>query len=450
MRSFGKERLSPTNKVEPVIYPRADHNISRKSINPNALKVLYRLNQSGYGAYLVGGCVRDLLLGQRPKDFDVATDAQPEEIRRIFKNSRIIGKRFRLAHIVFGKEIIEVATFRTHHQNATHEHHGHTVKGMIMRDNVFGSIEDDAWRRDFSINALYYNIADFSILDYTDGMKDIQSKLVRIIGDPDKRYHEDPVRLLRAIRFMAKLDLKISPETEEPITRLSYLLNNVSSARLFQEVLKFFQEGATLKTVKLLQKYKLFAQLFPQTAAATDHPEAMALLTVALENTDQRTQEGKSVSPAFLLAVFLWRPIIQHALLLEAEGLPIYVAVEKSIHHVTKLQTERLAIPRNLLVTVHDICILQHRFTQRFGLRPHRTLEHPRYRAGYDLLMLRAQAGEPVQELYEWWTTFAEAEPAEREKMVLAIGKGTPAKKRRKPRGKKRAPIKPPVDQAQN
>jgi poly(A) polymerase len=412
--------------------------------------VLYRLHQAGYGAFLVGGCVRDLLLGRKPKDFDIATDALPDEVRRLFKNCRLIGKRFRLAHILFGRDVIEVATFRTHHQNATHEQHAHSIKGMIVRDNVYGSIEDDACRRDFTVNALYYNVADFSVRDYTQGMDDIKNRVLRMIGDPDQRYHEDPVRLLRVVRFAGKLNLTISPETEEPLARLSYLLNNVSSARLFQEVLKFFQEGATSATVTLLQKYKLFGQLFPPTAHSIEHIETKKLLEVALENTDQRVQEGKTVSPAFLFAVFLWRPIFQHALNLEAEGLPIYVAVEKAIHHVSQLQTERLAIPRTLLVTVREICVMQHRFTQRYGTRPFRTLDHPRYRAGYDLLMLRAQAGEPVQHLYDWWTTFAEADPEQREAMVRESSKlshkGKPKKKRRKKSNSRNRSAEKPIE----
>lgn len=429
-----KKENNPSTKIEPQVIQRADHNISRKDINPNALKVLYRLHQSGFSAYLVGGCVRDLLMGERPKDFDVATDAQPEEVRKIFKNCRLIGKRFRLAHVFFGKEIIEVATFRTHHQNATHEQHAHMVKGMIVRDNVYGCIEDDAFRRDFTINAMYYNIADFSVLDYTTGIEDIKNKTIRIIGDPDKRYHEDPVRIIRAIRFMGKLKLNISPETEEPITRLSYLLNQVSPARLFAEVLKFFQEGSTYETVKLLQKYKLFSLLFPSTAAIAEQPETKALLKHALTNTDTRTKEGKSISPAFLFTVFLWRPIQQYALKLEANGLPIYVAVEQAIHHIIRVQTERLSIPRQMLVTVRDICVLQHRFTQRYGSRPYRVLDHPRFRAGYDLLMLRAEAGEPVENIYQWWTEFYEGDHHKREKLLRSNGKPRAGKKRRKPK----------------
>jgi len=396
--------------------------------------VLYRLRDAGFDAFLVGGCVRDLLLGRRPKDFDLATNAKPEEVRRLFKNCRLIGKRFRLAHILFGPEIIEVATFRTHHENATETQHGHMHQGMIIRDNVFGSIEDDARRRDFSINALYYNIADFTVLDYTNAMDDIKHRRLRIIGDPEKRFHEDPVRLIRAARFAGKLNLTISPETETPLKELSYLLQNVSPARLFQEVLKFFEEGALLNTFHLFRKYKLVEQLFPETAGSLTHENALKLIEDALSNTDQRLKEGKTVSPAFLFSIFLWHPIQAHATQEAAKGLPLYVAFEKAIYLVMKKQIDRLSIPRKLQVTIRDICFLQHRFTQRFGSRPYRVLEHQRYRAGYDLLMLRATAGEPVKDLYDWWTEFHDADPTVREKMIKSAAKATPGKKPRRSR----------------
>lgn len=435
IQRFTKDQPSPTTTIEPSVIPRTEHNISRKLINPNALKVLYRLHDAGYGAYLVGGCVRDLLLGYQPKDFDIATDALPEEVRRLFKNCRLIGKRFRLAHILFGRDIIEVATFRTHHENAG-EQHARMHEGMIVRDNVYGGIADDVLRRDFSVNALYYNIADFSVVDYVGGMQDVKDRVLRMIGDPEKRFHEDPVRMLRGVRFVGKLNLTICPETEIHITKLSYLLQQVSSARLFQEVLKFFQEGALLNTFSLLQKYKLFEQLFPQTAASMKHAGTTTakLIEHALANTDQRLSSDKTVSPAFLFAVFLWHPVYAQSRHEENDGFPLYVAFEKAIHTVLKKQTEQLAIPRQLQVTIRDICFLQHRFSQRHGLRPYRVLEHPRYRAAYDLLMLRAQTGEPVQELYEWWTQFHNADSTQREKLLKVISKTRSSKKRKKPR----------------
>lgn len=436
-KRIAKEPISPA--IQPTIIPRSEHSISRDAINRNALKVLYRLHSAGYGAYLVGGCVRDLLFGYRPKDFDIATDALPEEVRKLFKNCRLIGKRFRLAHIVFGKEIIEVATFRTHHEKAPEQHGKSSHHGMILRDNVYGTIEDDVWRRDFTINALYYNIADFSVVDYTGGMHDIQHKVLRIIGDPEQRFLEDPVRLLRAVRFMGKLNIMPSPETEKLLTPLSHSLQHVSPARLFQEVLKLFHEGATTATFQLLQKYHLFEQLFPQTARCLAQPETQSLLHEALSSTDQRTQEGKTVSPAFLLTVFLWRPTQQYTLqVMQAENLSPYTALEKALQHVLHIQTKQLAIPRTLLVAVREICMLQHHFTQRHGSRPYRSLEHPRFRAGYDLLLLREKSGEPITEIAEWWTAFYQGDTEQREKLLKNGSKSSHRKKRPRRIRKKR------------
>jgi poly(A) polymerase len=435
---FIKEKPEHKTKISPIIIPRAGHTISRSHINHNALKVLYRLREAGYSAYLVGGCVRDLLLGYTPKDFDIATDALPEEVRKLFRNCRLIGKRFRLAHIVFGKEIIEVATFRTHHENAPREHHNKTQHGMITRDNVFGTIEEDVWRRDFRMNALYYNIADYTVVDYVGGLEDINNKMLSMIGEPEQRFHEDPVRLLRAIRFLAKLQINISPETEEPIRKLNYLLQHVSSARLFQEVLKIFQEGCTLATIQLLQKYNLFVQLFPGTFAALEEPFAKNLLTSALISTDHRISQGKTVSPAFLFAVLLWHPTVKKLPELENKKLPMYVAYEKALQIVLKEQTERLAIPRAMQLSIREICILQYRFTQRRGNNPHRLLEHPRFRAAYDLLLLRAHSGEPVEELSTWWTQYYTADHEERQKILKDIQTSGHPKKRRRKHFKKR------------
>ncbi len=440
LKRITKEQPSK-RKIQPTIIPRSEHSISRSAINRNALKVLYRLHEGGYEAYLVGGCVRDLLFGYRPKDFDIATDARPEEVRKLFKNCRLIGKRFRLAHIVFGKEIIEVATFRTHHEKASEQHAKSSDHGMILRDNVYGAMEDDVWRRDFTINALYYNIADFSVVDYTNGMQDIQHKLLRIIGDPEQRFNEDPVRLLRAARFLGKLKLHASPETETWLNQLSHLLQHVSPARLFQEVLKIFQEGATAATFQFLLKYRLFEQLFPQTAHALSQPETKKLLDEAFASTDGRVQEDKTVSPAFLLAIFLWRPILQQALQLKSENLPMYVALEKALHNVLQEQTKQLAIPRVLLVSIREICMLQHHLTQRHGSRPYRTLEHPRFRAAYDLLLLRKKAGEPIADVADWWTAFHLADHAQRERLLKTGSKPSHAKKRSRHFKKKRPSI---------
>lgn len=414
----------------PTVIPRAQHQLSRSMINPNALKVLNRLHEAGYSAFLVGGCVRDLLLDRHPKDFDIATNALPEEIRKLFRNCRLIGKRFRLAHIVFGKEIIEVATFRTHHKDAS-TLHGHTHEGMIIRDNVFGTIEDDAWRRDFTVNALYYNIADFSVIDYTGGMHDLQTKTLRIIGDAEQRFHEDPVRLLRAVRIVGKLKLTISPETEAPLLKLSYLLSHVSPARLFQEVLKFFQEGATLNTFKLLQKYNLLAPLFPATNEALKNPQAMLLLEEALRSTDHRWNERKTVSPAFLFAVFLWHPIKEAVEKNIQNKLSPHIAYDKGIRDVIREQTKTLTIPRRLSITIYEICFLQYRFTCRYGSTPHRLLDHLRFRAAYDLLLLRAISGEEVDELSTWWTKFISGTAPERDQLIKEVASKRPTRKKK-------------------
>jgi poly(A) polymerase len=399
--------VKSAERLKAVIIPRSEHPISRKDINPNALKVLYRLHQAGYAAYLVGGCVRDLLIGDHPKDFDVATNAHPEEIRKLFKNCLLIGRRFRLAHIRFGKDIIEVATFRANTENSP-EHHALTAKGMIMRDNLYGTIEEDVLRRDFSINALYYNIADFSVIDFTGGMQDLKARKLRMIGNPEKRYHEDPVRLLRAIRFMGKLKLTLSDETEEPIIRLRTLLHDVSSARLFQEILKFFMGGASARTFEFLQKYHLLESIFPKTAHLLDQPETKKLIYTALKNTDERIQQGKPISPAFLFAVFLW-PVIYNEM--KKAGLKALhqTRVESIIYTALKDQKARLDFPKRLALPIREICLLQYRFTKRHGKQPHRSLSHPRFRAAYDLLLLRAMSGEPIGELSQWWEKFQSA-----------------------------------------
>lgn len=425
------KKKSPSPKVKHVIIPRQEHIISRQAINRNALKVLYRLHEAGFASYLVGGCVRDLLLGLKPKDFDVATDASPEEIRKLFRNCILIGRRFRLAHILFGKEIIEVATFRTHHENATHELQGKSDRGMIIRDNVFGSIEDDAFRRDFRMNALYYNIADFSVVDFVGGMDDIKSRVLHMIGDPEVRFHEDPVRLIRAVRFIAKLDFTITPETEVHLMHLHHLLQNVSAARLYQEVLKIFHSGKTLKAIQLLKKYKLLSQLFPLTAPLLDKPHVQTFIDGALTNSDLRFQEGKTISAAFLFAALLWYPISDECNRLEEHRLPKYVALEKAIQVVLKKQAERLSIPRVTQVTIREICMLQHRLNKRNNQQTLRLVEHPRFRAAYDLLLLRAEAEAELAPIAEWWAKFHTATTDEKEKMFKELN-NKPRKKKNK------------------
>lgn len=292
------------------VITREEHNISRKQISDNALKVLYRLNGAGFDAFLVGGGVRDLLLGQKPKDFDIATNATPEQIKQLFRNCRLIGRRFRLAHIMFGRDIIEVATFRGHHQEQKNKSISQQSKeGMLLRDNVYGTIDEDAERRDFTINSMYYNIADYSIHDYARGIEDLEDRLIRLIGDPETRYREDPVRMLRAVRFAVKLDFDIEEDTAAPIEHMAPLLGDIPSARLFEESLKLLQSGHGLETYHLLREYNLFQQLFPTIAAHftedySSHTEQM--LDLVLDSTDMRIEDGKRINPAFMFAAMLW------------------------------------------------------------------------------------------------------------------------------------------------
>lgn len=382
--------------------------MSRANISPNALKVLYRLKSAGYQAHLVGGGVRDLLLGREPKDFDIATDASPEQVRDTFRNCRLIGRRFRLAHVQFGREIIEVATFRAG-QDMQQAEPLQTDEGMLLRDNVYGTIEQDALRRDFTVNALYYNIADFSIIDYAGGVGDLNDGVLRLLGDPETRYREDPVRMLRAVRFAAKLGFRVAPETESPIGEFAPLLADIPAARLFEETLKLFLGGSAVAGFEKLRQYGLFAQLFPDTDASLavlDHEFPLTLVLKGLENTDNRVREDKPVTPAFLFAVLLWEPVRQRAAELEAGGAVPYQSIQKAAGEVVSRQIQRVSLPRRFSTPMQEIWTLQTRFTQTRGKRPLKLLTHPRFRAAYDFLLLRAASGEADSELAAWWTEF--------------------------------------------
>ncbi|WP_457668422.1 polynucleotide adenylyltransferase PcnB [Thiolapillus sp.] len=421
----------------PKIISRPEHNISRANISEAALKVLYRLKKSGYQAHLVGGGVRDLLLGREPKDFDVATDATPEQVKAAFGNARIIGRRFRLVHVRFGREIIEVATFRS----MQFQQEKHSEEGMVLRDNEFGSIEEDALRRDFTVNALYYNIADFSVIDYSNGMQDLEDGLLRLLGDPETRYREDPVRMLRAARFSAKLGFNIEAATEAPITRLAHLLGDVPSARLYEEVLKLFISGYAVSAFEKLRHYDLFAQLFPQTEEALaheDHEFPLVLVLKGLENTDKRLAQDKPVTPAFLFAVLLWEPLRRIANELEAEGLPLYQALQLAGNQVVEEQVRCVAIPRRFSTPMREIWTLQARFHNTKGKRPLRLLAHPRFRAAYDFLLLRAESGEADPELAAWWTKFQEQQGLD----PKGGSAGRPSGKRKRRRRPRKRPAK--------
>ena len=398
--------------VTNIIIPRSEHNISRSDINPNALQVLYRLKDAGFDAYLVGGCVRDLLLNLIPKDFDVATNAAPEQVRKLFNNCRLIGRRFRLAHIYFGKQIIEVATFR----GKTQHHHAET--GMILRDNIYGTIEEDARRRDFTINALYYNIKNFSIVDYIGGIQDLKQKVIRVIGDSIHSYHEDPVRMLRALRLAAKLNFSLAQTTEEPILTLAGLLQNVPRARMFDEIIKWFFSGNSLAAFKLLRRHGLFAVLFPQVEANLIESKNETLIIQGFTNTDKRIAEHMSLNPAFLFAMLLWQPLQKKMQQYQENGQKLFPSLQLAMKEILHQQTEHIAIPRRFKLMIKEIWVLQYRLQQNNPRRIHQALHHPLFRAGYDFLLLRAETGERVKTIASWWTKFQEADDQTRTQMI--------------------------------
>ncbi|MBX3692490.1 polynucleotide adenylyltransferase PcnB [Dokdonella sp.] len=394
------------------IIPRAEHGISRKNISSGALRVLYRLHEAGYKAFLVGGAVRDLLLGGHPKDFDVATDATPEQTRALFRNCRLIGRRFRLAHVVFGREIVEVATFRGTGEEGDADRH--IVDGRILRDNVYGSIEEDAIRRDFTVNALYYDIADFSVRDYVGGIDDLQQRRLRLIGDPEQRYREDPVRMLRAARLAAKLGFEIAAEAAAPFAELAPLLADVAPARLFDESLKLFLAGHGLESLRRLHNHGLLKELFPATAVALSGPRAAEfgrLLGYTFTSTDERVRADKPVTPAFLFAALLWEPVRSTAQRMVADGSDPAVAWSMAVDRVMHQQAARVAIPRRFALGMEEIWALQPRFEQRQKKRVMRLLAHPRFRAAFDFLVLRAHDEPELMPLVEWWTEAQHLDP---------------------------------------
>ena len=386
--------------------PRDAHPISRKDISPNALRVLYRLREGGHEGYLVGGAVRDLLAGLKPKDFDVATDATPEEVKALFRNCRLIGRRFRLAHVVFGREIIEVATFRANVDDGSGGRQQHE-DGMLLRDNIYGTIEEDAVRRDFTANALYYTIEDFSVRDYVGGFDDVQARLLRLIGDPELRYREDPVRMLRAVRLAAKLDFRIEEGTAAPIPHLAGLLGDAAPARLFEECLKLFLSGHGEKSFLGLERHGLLPAMFPESAAAMAANRSGALrrmVLAGLRNTDQRVAAEEPVSPAFLFALLLWPAYCRALIALQSEGVQPAEAQRRAADRVTVHQLSTVALPRRFSLPMQEIWLLQARFPVRQRKRVMRTLAHPRFRAAYDFLVLRQSASDEHAEDVTFWT----------------------------------------------
>lgn len=423
------------------VYSRAEHNISRSLISENALKVLYRLQKEGFDAYLVGGCVRDLLLGREPKDFDVVTNADPDQVRRVFRNCRLIGRRFRLAHVHFGREIIEVATFR----GAGEEQNDKQVlnkEGRLLRDNVYGTIEEDVWRRDFTVNALYYNIKDFSVVDYVGGMADHKTGTLKLIGDPDMRFREDPVRMLRAVRFAVKLGFKLDEACEKAIHNDAQLLAGIPSARLYDEALKLFLSGYALQTFETLRHYGLFQILFPATENSLSIEEdgfPRLLLIKALENSDNRIAEGKTVTAYFLLAAFLWDPVQILAKEKMAQGEVEFVAYQDAASEIIARQIKSTALPRHISMAMREVWSMQPKFKARIGSKPSRLIGHARFRAGYDFLVLRAETGGADPELAEWWTKYQNADENEQRKMTQPPRRAQNSKPGRKRSYPKRA-----------
>lgn len=428
-------------RKQAVKLPRAKHNISRKDISPNAVKVLYRLNKAGYDAYLVGGGVRDLLLGRRPKDFDIVTNATPNQIKRVVPNSRIIGRRFKLVHAYFRHEIIEVSTFR-----AKVEHkpsHKGDMPSMVIRDNTFGSMSDDAFRRDFTVNALFYDISDFSVVDYTGGLVDLERHTIRVIGDPTVSFHEDPVRMLRAIRLAAKLNFTIEPKTEAAMLASLSLLDQVPQARLFDELQKIFFNGYAKVTFDLLRHYQVFGVFFPHVktilnARDKEAAQATALIDIALKASDSRFKNDQPINPGFLLAVFLWPEVQAHVARQNVEHKKVFQALHNAIHDTLKEQTAVFLIPKRFTAMMQAIWLLQYHLEKRRGLRVMRIVNHRYYRAAYDFLLLRSKVGMADPALVEWWDDFYLAQEDRRLEMVDELAATQKSAKRRKRPSKKR------------
>ena len=406
IRNFLISVTQATKKKQPLTtLARSEHSISRRQISDAALKVLYRLDGAGYRACLVGGGVRDVLLGKQPKDFDIATSATPDQVQALFKNCRLIGRRFRLAHIRYGREVIEVATFRSHAPESPKTELND--EGRILRDNTFGSIEEDALRRDFSVNALYYDIRDFSMLDYANGMRDLNSRTLRLIGDPQTRYKEDPVRMLRAVRFAAKLDFSIEAKSEKAIFELGHLLKDIPSARIYDEILKIFHSGHALRAYELLRHYRLFQYLFPalERHLLSEPDEAMLdFIEQALVNTDTRIHENKPVSPAFIFAALLWPLVLQRANKLQADKVSVIPSLQIAGAEVFAQQVKTIAVPKRFSLISKNIWSLQPRFENTNGKQPQRLLSHPSFRAAYDFFCIQSMVGLTSAQLCEWWT----------------------------------------------
>ncbi len=410
--------------------PSTEHGINPREIDKKARSILTSLTKAGYEAYLVGGGVRDLLLGYHPKDFDIATSATPEQVKQVLPSTRIIGRRFRLAHVHFGREYFEVATFRAPHDDSDKGQVGD--HGRIINDNVYGTVVEDAYRRDFSINALFYDLETGEVLDFVGAMDDLKKLQLRMIGDPVVRYREDPVRMIRAVRFAAKLNLTIEPASEAPIYELSSLLGNIAPARLFDETLKLFHGGMAVKTLELLRHYHLLEHLFPQAEKSLLEDEENGsytkLVHAALNNTDKRIHSGKPVTPAFLFAVMLWKQVKEGSEMYRELGNPALQSVHLAATDAFAEQVKCISVPRRFSNMTREIWTMQGRFQFKNTRRVMGFLDHRRFRAAYDFMCLRAKAGEIMPDDCEWWTLIQEVD--EQEKIAMCQAFNSPKKGR--------------------
>ncbi len=427
-----------SDRPAPQVFGPDDHGIDPDGVSSNAVRVTETLQRAGFKAFIVGGAVRDLVLGFKPKDFDVATDATPEQVKRLFRRAFIIGRRFQIVHVMFGQDLIEVTTFRgSSSEGALKDEHG-----RVLRDNTFGEQHEDAERRDFTINAMYYDPERQLVLDYHGGMKDIRSRSLRMIGDPAARYREDPVRLLRVVRFAAKLSFKIAPATRAPISVMAPLVNNVPVARVFDEMLKLLMSGHAMACLQQLRQEGLHHGLLPLLDVVLEQPMGEKFVTLALANTDERIRQGKPVSPGFLFASLLWHQVLEKWEAYRAAGEYPIPALHLAADDVLDGQTEKLALQRRIATDMRDIWAMQPRFERRSGKTPYKLLEHPRLRAGYDFLLLRCASGEVDPELGEWWTEFMQGDTTERESLLNrkpAEEAGVAPKRRRRRGGRGRS-----------
>jgi poly(A) polymerase len=431
-RILGRNTPRAAVRGKPKTYRGSEHGIRIEDVSSAAMRTCETLQKAGHKAYVVGGGVRDLMLGLAPKDFDVATDATPDQVRALFRRSRIIGRRFQIVHVIFGRETIEVSTFRAIQDVAETDEHG-----RVLRDNVWGTQAEDAARRDFTINALYYDPIGDTVLDYHNGVRDLERRTLRMIGDPVTRFREDPVRMLRVARFTGKLGFKVEPKTRKPIRELAGLVHNVPAARLFDEMLKLLLSGQAMACLHELRREGLHHGLLPMLDLILEQPDDERFVTAALAATDARVRAGKSTSPGFLFAALLWQPVRQRWQAGAAAGEHSIVALATAIDSVLDEQAERIAIQRRFIADMREIWMTQPRFERRTGRSPYAMVAHLRFRAAYDFLLLRCESGEVPAEMGEWWTAFAGGDEDEREALLAraasaGAGTGASAKKRRR------------------